>query len=99
MKAIGLVALLLTSHCFAQEQPIYQPSKDDPRIVAALDAQIRLGEVMAKRDIGGIEALMAPDLVVNAPINRVTDRTNVLARNGRWRYVMAPFLRSLRNLR
>src|SRR5271165_7625815 len=78
MKAIGLVAvvtwLLLTGHCIAQEQPIYQPSKDDPRIVAALDAQIRLGEVMAKRDISGIEALMAPDLVVYAPINRVTDR-------------------------
>jgi hypothetical protein len=84
MKGIGLAAvvtgLLLTGHCIAQEQPIYQPSKDDPWIVAALDAQIRLGEVMAKRDIGGIEALMSPDLVVNAPINRVTDRTNVLAR-------------------
>ena len=84
MKAFGLIAvvtgLLLTDQGCAQEQHIFQPSKDDPRIVAALDAQIRLGVAMAKRDISGTEALMAPDLIVNAPVNRVADRTNVLAR-------------------
>ena len=79
--SVAVVAgLLLTGHCYAQAQTTYQPSKDDPRIVAALDAQIRLGVAMAGRDISGTEALMAPDLVVNSPINRVADRSNVLAR-------------------
>ena len=58
----------------------YDPSPSDPRIVAALAARKRLGEVMRALDIAGIETLMAPDLLVNAPINKVVDRNNVIER-------------------
>ena len=59
---------------------ICEPSASDPRIVGALDAQARLGDAMRQVDIPAIEALMARDLVVHAPINRVVDRADVLAR-------------------
>jgi hypothetical protein len=59
---------------------VYEPSVSDPRIVAALAARTRLGEVMRALDIAGIEALMAPDILVNAPINKVVDRKNIVGR-------------------
>ena len=59
---------------------IYEPSASDPRILAALAARKRLGEVMRALDIAGIEALMAPDILVNAPINKVVDRKNIVGR-------------------
>jgi ketosteroid isomerase-like protein len=71
---------LVSSLSNAQELPIYQPAKDDPRIVAVLAARARLGVAMASFDIATVETLMAPDLVVNAPINRVANRTSVIAR-------------------
>ena len=64
----------------APSATIYEPSAGDPRIVAALAARKRLGEVMRAVDIAGVEALMAPDILVNAPINRVVDRKNVIER-------------------
>jgi len=59
---------------------IFEPSASDPRILAALAARKRLGEVMRSLDIAGIEALMAPDILVNAPINKVVDRKNIVER-------------------
>jgi len=59
---------------------VFQPSKDDPRIVGALDAQVRLGVAMRSLDMKAVEALMSPGLIVNAPINRIADRDDVLAR-------------------
>ena len=59
---------------------IYEPSASDPRILAVLVARKRLGEVMRALDIAGIEALMAPDILVNAPINKVVDRKNIVGR-------------------
>jgi hypothetical protein len=61
-------------------ETMYEPSPNDPRIVAALAARKRLGEVMRALDIAGVEALMAPDILVNAPINKVVDRKNVIGR-------------------
>jgi len=59
---------------------MYEPSASDPRIVAALAARKRLGEVMRAVDIAAVEALMAPDILVHAPINKVVDRKNVIGR-------------------
>jgi hypothetical protein len=59
---------------------VFEPSASDPRIVAALAARKRLGEVMRAVDIAGVEALMAPDILVNAPINKVVDRKNIIGR-------------------
>ncbi|MGO9940832.1 MAG: nuclear transport factor 2 family protein [Terracidiphilus sp.] len=56
------------------------PSEKDPRVAAALSAQKRLGAAMGARDFSAIEALMAPDLLVNAPVNKVVDRENVIGR-------------------
>ena len=58
----------------------FDPSASDPRIIAVLDARSRLAVAMLAADLTAIEALMAPDLVVNAPINKVVDRTNIVDR-------------------
>jgi hypothetical protein len=77
--AIGLVlaSFMITGAVIAT---VYDPSENDPRIMAALAAEKRLQEVMLAVDMPSVEQLMAPDLVVNAPINKVVDRANVLAR-------------------
>jgi len=36
--------------------------------------------MMLAHDIPGIEALMAPDMVVNGPSNKVVNRDNVIGR-------------------
>ncbi|HWW82156.1 MAG TPA: nuclear transport factor 2 family protein [Vicinamibacterales bacterium] len=64
----------------AQERTVYEPSASDPRIVAALDAQRRLGVAMIGRDFKAVEMMFANDLVVHSPVNLVVNRDNVLAR-------------------
>jgi hypothetical protein len=59
---------------------VYDPSANDPRVVAVLTAITRLGDVMCAQDVAGIEALMATDVLVNAPINKVVNRDNVIGR-------------------
>jgi hypothetical protein len=63
-----------------QLRTVYEPSGDDPRILGALKARESLGIAMQRLDFSAIETLMAPDLVVHAPINMVVNRDNVLAR-------------------
>jgi hypothetical protein len=59
---------------------VYEPSASDLRIVAALAARKRLQKMMRAVDIAGVETLMAPDILVNAPINKVVDRNNIIQR-------------------
>jgi len=59
---------------------VYEPSASDARVAAALAAQKRLEDVMLAHDIAGIETLMAPDLLVHAPVNKVANRENVIGR-------------------
>jgi hypothetical protein len=61
-------------------ETVFEPSANDPRILAAIDAQKRLEVAMMGLDLPSVETLMAPDLVVHAPINLVVNRENVLAR-------------------
>ena len=75
---VGIIVLAVST-CLASDT-VYEPSASDPRVVAALAAQKRLGHVMQALDIAGIETLMAPDLLVNAPTNKVANRENVIAR-------------------
>jgi hypothetical protein len=70
------LAILTTS----AQTTVYEPSATDPRVVAALEAQKHLQAVMLAHDVKGTESLMAPDMVVNAPINKVVKRDNVLSR-------------------
>ena len=76
--AVGMIVVAIAT-CLASDT-VYEPSASDPRVVAALAAQRRLGDVMQAVNIAGIESLMAPDLLVNAPINKVANRENVIAR-------------------
>jgi hypothetical protein len=64
----------------SQERTVYEPSANDPRIIAALDAQKRLGVAMLSGDFRTIEMMLASDLVVHSPVNVVVNRGNVLAR-------------------
>jgi hypothetical protein len=59
---------------------VYEPSPADPHVVAALAAQKHLEQVMLAHDYEAIEGLMAPDMLVNAPVNRVANRDNVIGR-------------------
>jgi ketosteroid isomerase-like protein len=59
---------------------VYEPSANDPRVVAVIAAISRLGDVMRAQDVAGIETLMATDMLVNAPINKVVNRENVIGR-------------------
>jgi hypothetical protein len=61
-------------------QTVYEPSATDPRIVAVLEAELRLERAGNPLDLAAFEALFAPDLVVHAPINKVVQRDNILAR-------------------
>jgi ketosteroid isomerase-like protein len=83
-QKVLLVLVVLIGACqTATAQTVYEPSADDPRIRAVLEASKRRDEAMRARDIAMVERFMAPDLVVHAPINRVVDRANVLARLAR----------------
>ena len=57
-----------------------EPPETDMRVAAVLAAQKRLSDVMLAGDVPGIEGLMAPDLLVNAPINKVVSRDDVIGR-------------------
>ena len=59
---------------------VYEPSANDPRVVAALAARMHLGEAMLAVNIAAVETLMAPDILVNAPINKVADRNSIFRR-------------------
>ncbi len=58
----------------------FDPSETDRRIVAVLDARRRVEEAMVAHDLEAVRSLLAPDLIVNAPINRVVDHASVMAR-------------------
>ncbi|HEY1930005.1 MAG TPA: nuclear transport factor 2 family protein [Caulobacteraceae bacterium] len=58
----------------------FDPSPDDPRIVAALAAQKRLLNVPATEAAAMMDEMLAPNAVVNAPINRVVGRDSVIER-------------------
>lgn len=62
------------------DQALFEPSASDPRIVAAIAAQTALFRAMATGDAHLMERLFAPNVLVNAPINRVADRADVFAR-------------------
>jgi ketosteroid isomerase-like protein len=75
---------LVTAICTTTNaQTIYEPSADDPRILAVIEARKRRDEAMRARDIESVKKFIATDLVVNAPINRVVDGANMLARLSR----------------
>jgi ketosteroid isomerase-like protein len=61
-------------------ETVFDPSRDDARIVAVLDAVRRRNEAMRTGDLVTVRKYMPPNMIVNAPINRVVDGRNVLTR-------------------
>lgn len=55
---VGIIVIAMST-CLASDT-VYEPSASDPRVVAALAAQKRLGDVMLALDMVGIETMMAP---------------------------------------
>jgi ketosteroid isomerase-like protein len=58
----------------------YDPSADDPRIAGALAARLRIDDAIRGGDAETIVGLLAPDLIVNNPLNLVADHDAVAAR-------------------
>ena len=56
----------------------FEPSANDPRIVAALDE--RLEAVFEKQDADALASFACADVLVNAPINRVVTLDNIVSR-------------------
>ena len=54
----------------AQARTVYEPSMNDPRILAALDTRKSLGAAMLARDFKTVEEIFAPDLLVHSPLFR-----------------------------
>jgi ketosteroid isomerase-like protein len=80
MKSAGDAKATPTDQPMTSVATVFEPSDNDPRIVAALAARERLNAAFQKHDADAVEPLCAPDLVVNAPINKVADKANAMAR-------------------
>lgn len=77
-----LIGLLLTSHATADSRAAdagVAEAMKRPRIAAALAARARMDEAAIKRDMVQIKALLAPEIVLNGPNNRINDRPTILA--------------------
>lgn len=59
---------------------VFEPSRDDPRIVAVIETMIRAGAGIDSGDHSIFAAHLAEDLIVNAPIGRVVGLADVLER-------------------
>jgi ketosteroid isomerase-like protein len=79
-SAFASLMIIAAAPAFSQGQTIYDPSPTDARIVAVIDAQKRFEAASMRGDWDAVEAFFAPDLLVHAPINRVVNRDNVMAR-------------------
>jgi ketosteroid isomerase-like protein len=78
---VATMMVIGAARAYSQGQTVYEPSANDPRIVAVLDAQKRFEAASMRGDWDAVEKeFFAPDLLVNAPINRVVNRDNVMAR-------------------
>ena len=64
-------------------ETVLDPSPNDSRIIAVLDAYEKRNEAMRTGDLAAVRKYMTPEMVVNAPINRVVDGKNVLDRLAR----------------
>ncbi len=54
--------------------------RSESSVTAALAARQRLADALRTRDLDAISQLLADDLVVNAPINKIVDRDDLLGR-------------------
>src|SRR5688572_25793198 len=72
--------VLAAAPTYSQGQTIYEPSANDVRIVAVLDAQKRFEDAAKRADWKTVEDSFAPDVIVHSPTNRVANRQDVISR-------------------
>jgi len=77
---MAVIVLIGAANPSSQDQTIYEPSANDPRIVAVLDTQKRAQAAAGRADWNAVEESFAPDVVVHSPINRVVNLENIMAR-------------------
>ncbi len=77
---IAMIVLVATAPSYSQGQTIYEPSANDPRIKAVLEALERAADAARRADWKAVEAFFAPDVVVNSPTNRVVALADIMAR-------------------
>jgi Domain of unknown function (DUF4440) len=77
---LAVWGLVMTSTTIAFAATQFDPSPDDPRIVGALEARQRVDAALRKGDVETTVSLIAPNLVVNAPLNAVLHYDNVVGR-------------------
>jgi hypothetical protein len=65
---------------YSQGQTVYEPSANDPRIMAVLETQKRAEDAARRADWKAAEDFFAPDVVVHSPTNRVVNREDIMAR-------------------
>ena len=79
-KAFVAVMMVMAAASQARGQTIYEPSANDPRIKAVLEARERAADAARRADWKAVEAAFAPDVVVNSPTNRVVTLADIMAR-------------------
>ena len=79
-KVFVAVMMVMAAASQAQGQTIYEPSANDPRIKAVLEARERAADAARRADWKAVEAAFAPDVVVNSPTNRVVTLADIIAR-------------------
>jgi ketosteroid isomerase-like protein len=77
---VAIIALSAGRPAYSQGQTGYEPSANDPRIKAVLDARQRAADATARGDWKTVEASFAPDVIVNSPTNRVVTLADIMAR-------------------
>jgi ketosteroid isomerase-like protein len=89
MVLVGFAAPIVAQERVPTSRPgvtaetVFDPSPNDSRIVAVLDALQKRSEAMRTGDLAAVRKYMPREMVVNAPINRVVDGKNVLDRLAR----------------
>jgi hypothetical protein len=80
-NVFGAAMMIVTAASpYAQGQTVFEPSANDPRIKAVLDARERFAGAARRGDWTVIESGFPPDVVVNSPTNRVVARADIVAR-------------------
>ena len=77
---VGLMILITGAPAFSQGPTIYEPSANNPRIKAVLEARVQAADAVRRADWKALEASFAPDVVVNSPTNRVVLLADIMAR-------------------
>jgi len=76
----AVLIMMAPAPSYSRGQTVYEPSINDPRIRAVLDAREQAANAVRRADWKAVEAAFALDVVVNSPTNRVVTLADIMAR-------------------